>query len=260
MNRLNAMTQLASAMNLVRSAKNPKAGMPQRSPTSLDLNSNSTDPGSTSYVFYKMSSTKAISIRVPELVQYQWLIWKPGTLPPQPVVADVAWAAMHHLRVFSNQFYCRVFAYDKGRLVHRLSVFPKWLRYPFMAPNDLQIGNVWTDDKYRGRGLATAGIKKVVTALARPGRSFWYVTTKDNVASRAAAEHSGFEQFGWGERRARFGLRLLGAFEIDRIEPAPVFTAPLLIETPTLRTDTRNPRVSVSDKKSRGEGVETRAV
>jgi len=131
---------------------------------------------------------------------------------------------MHHLHVFSNAGYCRVFAYDRGELVHRLTVFPKWLRYPFMAANDLQIGNVWTDDRHRGRGLATAVIQKVIASLATSGRSFWYVTARDNLASRGAAEHAGFEKFGSGERCNRYGSRLLGAFELKKLERALVVT------------------------------------
>jgi len=176
-----------------------------------------------------LSPQRASAVQPPELSRYDWLLWTPGVLPPQPVAADVAWLAMHHLRVFSNQSYCRLFAYSGGRVVHRLTVFPRWMRYPFMAAADVQIGNVWTDDVHRGRGLATAGIKKAIAALAAPGRSFWYVTTKDNLASRAAAEHSGFEQFAWGERTERFGLRLLGAFEIRRHDAPMEFSRPPLL-------------------------------
>jgi RimJ/RimL family protein N-acetyltransferase len=219
-------SQFEAAANFARSAAVPRPGFNPGSAGSSDFQALPNNANSASYVFYKLSSQLASTVQPAELTRYEWLLWTPGVLPPQPVAADVAWLAMHHLRVFSNQSYCRLFAFDRGRVVHRLTVFPKWMRYPFMASADVQIGNVWTDDTHRGRGLATAGIKKAVAALASSDRSFWYVTTKDNLASRAAAEHSGFEQFGWGERTERFGLRLLGAFEIKRHEPLPEFQHP----------------------------------
>jgi RimJ/RimL family protein N-acetyltransferase len=216
-----------------------------------------------SYVFYKMTAHKARVINAPDLTKYHWVLWRPGLLPPRPAIADVAWTAMHHLHVFSNNGYCRVFAYDEGQLVHRLTVFPKWLRYPFMAANDLQIGNVWTDDRHRGRGLATAFIQKVVASFATSGRSFWYVTARDNLASRGAAEHAGFEKFGSGERCNRYGSRLLGAFELKKTEPALVVTR----ETPLVsaggnftRTEARILPSELADRVSVHTDVDAEAI
>ena len=255
MKRRSPVSEFEAADNFARSAAVPKAGFTVLNASS-SFQSLPNNANSASYVFYKLSPQRATTIAPAELTAYEWLFWTPGVFPPQPVAADVAWAAMHHLRVFSNQSYCRVFAYDQGRVVHRLTVFPKWMRYPFMAAADVQIGNVWTDDAHRGRGLATAGIKKAVRALAAPGRSFWYVTTKDNLASRAAAEHSGFEPFGWGERTERFGLRLFGAFEIRRHETSRDFSSPpLLIDgIPTRRPVTTLP-IDLIETKGKVGGV-----
>ena len=245
MKRRSPVSQFEAGVNFARTALIAKAGVLSANSTSSEFQALPNNANSASYVFYKLSPQRAATIPPAELTAYEWLLWTPGVFPPHPVAADAAWAAMHHLRVFSNQSYCRVFAYDRGRVVHRLTVFPKWLRYPFMADEDVQIGNVWTDDSHRGRGLATAGIKKAVLALAAPGRSFWYVTTKDNLASRAAAEHSGFEQFGWGERTERFGLRLLGAFEIKQREVLPEFSHPPLLIDAGIAARTQVPRAPV---------------
>jgi RimJ/RimL family protein N-acetyltransferase len=146
------------------------------------------------------------------------LFWHPSfksSLPPylkSPVFA--VWTFMHFCHLFSNQDY-GVFLIFRGMdLVHRSCVFPKYFRFPFMIKKDLQIGDTWTDPKYRGRGLAAYAMKKITHLQKAPGRRFWYVTERENIASIRAAEKAGFVKFGEGVRTKRFGHNLFGTFEM----------------------------------------------
>src|SRR5581483_4551060 len=47
---------------------------------------------------------------------------------------------------------------DTGQVVHVSLVQPRSFRYPFMSPDDLQIGGLWTMPAHRSRGLATCGV------------------------------------------------------------------------------------------------------
>jgi RimJ/RimL family protein N-acetyltransferase len=99
-------------------------------------------------------------------------------------------------------------------LAHRSSVFPRYFRFPFMQPGDLQVGDTWTVETERGRGLAVAGL---LTALAwARGRRVWYLTTAANDASTRVARRAGFALVGTGVRRPAFGIGLLGAYQLVR--------------------------------------------
>jgi RimJ/RimL family protein N-acetyltransferase len=108
--------------------------------------------------------------------------------------------------------------YRADRLLHRSGVFPRYLRFPFMAEDDLQIGDVWTDPANQNRGLASFAIQQILRANARPGRSIWYVVDAANLSSIRVVEKLGFLRVGVGRRSKRLGLGLLDHFVIDRCE------------------------------------------
>lgn len=81
-----------------------------------------------------------------------------------------------------------------------------------MAKDDLQVGDTWTHEAWRRRGLASAALEFAVRANRKPGRVFWYVTNADNVASIRVVERCSFVQRATGRRTSCLGLRLLGAF------------------------------------------------
>lgn len=83
-----------------------------------------------------------------------------------------------------------------------------------MSAADLQIGDTWTLPEMRGRGLAVHAVRFVLTQMQRPGRRFWYVVAEDNTPSIKVIEKCGFVLFGTGIRTSRYGLRMLGAFEV----------------------------------------------
>jgi len=143
--------------------------------------------------------------------------WQPCINPLSGYVGrklDLVWWLFHHAHVFGNRNFsvCRIWL--NSQLVHQTTVFPPFFRFPFMAPNDLQIGDTWTLPSQRGRGFAGNAIKSVLAAFAGPDRLFWYVASEDNAASIRVIEKCAFRLIGTGVRTTRLGLRLLGDFRI----------------------------------------------
>lgn len=149
---------------------------------------------------------------------YDLTRWHPSLARPLPFGAAggrwFVWAAFHYLKVFSGSDYSVIEIRRDGAVVHRSSVFPRYFRFPFMHPSDLQVGDTWTDPAERGRGLARAALHAAVGLARARGRRLWYLTTGDNQASMKVAAAAGLRLAGRGRRRARFGIRALGAFEL----------------------------------------------
>lgn len=148
-----------------------------------------------------------------------WQLWRPtlGNLRPDGLGGKVflVWWLMHHLHLFANRDYSLLLVYHAGKLSHRSCVFPRYFRFPFMAKQDLQIGDTWTDENHRGKGLATFALRCIVENLRQPGRRFWYVTSEDNIASIRACEKAGFRQVATSRRTSRLGTKWLGAFVLE---------------------------------------------
>ncbi len=146
-------------------------------------------------------------------------LWTPGWRAVRPTgltgITWVVWWSFHQLRVFGNRDYGVLLVNDAGgRVVHRACVFPPYPRFPFMAPDDLQIGDLWTAEEWRGHGLATASLGHIVQQKVRPGRRLWYLAEQSNTASIRVAERAGFRCVGTGRREGRWGLRPLGAYRL----------------------------------------------
>jgi RimJ/RimL family protein N-acetyltransferase len=151
--------------------------------------------------------------------EYEVKLWRPSLLETHPkgvwAFAFPVWWLMHWLRMFSNREYSVLVLYRNGRAVHRSSVYPRFFRFPFMGPADLQIGNTYTEPTERGRGLAMFAIGEIVQRFAEPGRRFWYLVDARNAASVRAVERAGFSRVGVGCKEARFGVRLLGRYSMS---------------------------------------------
>lgn len=150
-------------------------------------------------------------------------VWQPGLLRFRPAglpwMPYLAWWLFWVLRVFRDPGYAVYVVRDvrTGRILHRSHVFPRWFRFPFMRPGDLQIGDTFTEPEHRGRGLAKAALARIAHDLARDGRTLWYVVQDHNAPSIRVAESCGFKKLGVGRRGNRFGCRLLGAFRIEHL-------------------------------------------
>jgi RimJ/RimL family protein N-acetyltransferase len=84
-----------------------------------------------------------------------------------------------------------------------------------MAHQDLQIGAVWTGEKHRGLGLATYGIERAIEFAGKCARRIWYIVEETNLPSIHLVEKVGFTCVARGTRTRRFGMSLLGTFNIE---------------------------------------------
>lgn len=116
------------------------------------------------------------------------------------------------LRVFPNRDYSVLEIYSGGACVHRSCVFPAFFRFPFMARNDLQIGDTWTANDHRGKGLATWAVDKIIELYSTPDRRIWYVTEQVNQPSVGVATKAGFSLIGYGFKKPRLGASFLGYY------------------------------------------------
>jgi len=82
-----------------------------------------------------------------------------------------------------------------------------------MNKEDLQIGDVWTDPLFRGKGIARIAIINVLCSFSNNDKVFWYIVEDTNKPSVKVAEKIGFELVGYGKRFSRFGSSLLGFYD-----------------------------------------------
>lgn len=170
------------------------------------------------YLFYAATPAEAPAAELP--AGYEVVYWRPTSLnwlPPQcPALPFGVWALFHHLRIFSNQDYGLLLLFREGRLVHRSCVFPRYLRFPFMGEADLQVGDTWTAEDERGKGLARFALTEILRREPVKSRTFWYIVESANLASIRVVEKSGFGLVSAGRRVPRFGIGLLGFYDYDR--------------------------------------------
>lgn len=170
----------------------------------------------TTFLFYRCDALPGGDAGLHLPPDYSWQLWAPeaGGLAPGglPLLPFGVWTVMHHLRLFANGDYGVLVVYHAGRVVHRSGLFPRYARFPFMAREDLQVGDVWTHPAHRNRGLASFALQELVGAKARRGRRVWYVVDGGNAPSIRTVEKSGFVLIGTGARTKRLGLALLGQF------------------------------------------------
>ena len=148
-------------------------------------------------------------------------VWRPADDgPPRPgprALENLAWWAAHHLGLFASGEFEEITIWRGGRRLHRLVVTPRWLRFPFMALGDLQLGALWTAPEARRSGLARAAIAEAHRRHARAGRSIWYLADETNVGSVALAEASGYRLAGAGRRTRPMGIAAFGQFRLESV-------------------------------------------
>jgi RimJ/RimL family protein N-acetyltransferase len=151
-------------------------------------------------------------------VGYTCEMWTPSAFRVKPkgvsLFPVVVWWLFHSLHLFSNREYGLLVIRQGGRVVHRSVITPGYPRFPFMAKEDIQVGDTWTDPAVRGRGLATIALENIVRTPRYRNRSCWYIVETDNTASIRVVEKAGFMLTGCGIRIRRFGLGVLGQFRL----------------------------------------------
>jgi RimJ/RimL family protein N-acetyltransferase len=151
--------------------------------------------------------------------EYEECLWQPTStkITPTGFPANpfLVWWLFHKLTIFTSRDYALYLIHKGGKIVHRACVFPKYFRFPFMDKQDLQIGDTWTSPDYRGQGLATHAINRILTLCNAPSRHFWYVVRETNAPSIRVVEKAGFSLVGRGTKIKRFGLAILGSYRIN---------------------------------------------
>lgn len=143
--------------------------------------------------------------------RYRFVSWRPGIfriVPPGLSFKLAFWWLAHYLRVFRNRDYSVLYIMDGDIIAHHLVVVPSYYRWPLMGNSDVQISSTHTYPKYRRRGLATAGLRKAIALMKKPGRRFWYVSSEKNAPSIALCKTAGFKTVAYLRRINRRGLRL----------------------------------------------------
>jgi GNAT superfamily N-acetyltransferase len=149
---------------------------------------------------------------------YESKLWRPRLaclLPPGcRTLGFVLRTLLHYLHIFRNRHYAVCLISWEGEVAHRSCVYPGYTRYPFMSPEDLQVGDTWTAEEHRGKGLATCALQEIVHRFADGRRRLWYLAYETNVPSVRVAEKAGFRLRGTGVRTKRLGLGFLGQYVI----------------------------------------------
>jgi RimJ/RimL family protein N-acetyltransferase len=146
--------------------------------------------------------------------------WTPATegYPPagSRTFANYFWWALIKSGGFARSDFAEISVRDGSRILHRLIVSPAWYRFPFMGPQDLQIGAIWTLPEARRKQLARAAIGEAHRRFGTSETCFWYLAGAGNHASEALARSCGYELVATGRRTRGFGTSLLGQYVIDR--------------------------------------------
>lgn len=160
--------------------------------------------------------------RAPRRVQlereYRWEIWRPGIFKAVPKTFGshyYAWALFHYTRVFRNRDYSVCLVYRGPEVIHRAVVTPPYFRFPFMKKGDLQIGDVWTQESHRGKGIAVFAIQAIMDSNQRKDRKFWYLVENTNLPSMRTAEKAGLVRVGIGFKKKRLGVNLLARYVLS---------------------------------------------
>jgi ubiquinone/menaquinone biosynthesis C-methylase UbiE len=107
--------------------------------------------------------------------------------------------------------YSAFLLYNEKEVLHHSVVTEKSFKYPFMGKDDLQIGMIFTGTEHRRKGLGLYTGREILNRCEKSGRTIWYITEKNNLASRRLAEKLGFSEFGPAIRRKIF---LSGRYEL----------------------------------------------
>jgi RimJ/RimL family protein N-acetyltransferase len=175
------------------------------------------------HLFYVNNKENLESMNIDS--KYSCQFWQPSLLSISPKglrkLSAPVWWLFHQLRVFTNRNYGVFLIYDNEKLIHRSFIFPRYFRFPFMAKNDLQIGDTYTNPEYRGKNLATFAIHEILRTYTNKKddiRKIWYLVAKENTASIRVIEKAGFKLLGTGQKKKRLGVSFWGYYDIDQYE------------------------------------------
>ena len=172
-------------------------------------------------VFFQCDCDHEVRPEVAALPGLEVQVWRPtrfGLAPPCGLSYFLRgmWPILHTLRILGNRDYAVVCLRRNDRYVHRTLLIPPFFRFPFMAREDLQCGDIWTASAERGAGLALSGLRTAMREAWIPGRKIWYLAEADNLPSTRLAQRAGFRLFGYGTREKKHGLPFTAQFVLTR--------------------------------------------
>jgi len=130
----------------------------------------------------------------------------------------VSWWLFHHCGVFYNKCFFMIGHFENNQLVHRTCVFPGYYKFPFMNKEDLQLGEIWTKEDYRRKGLASHAIKYILNLDHYHNKTFYYVVSANNFESIRLAEKIGFIACYKAHKKRKMGLSFIGKYEIATLD------------------------------------------
>jgi len=166
---------------------------------------------------YKKNSSEDLVEKGDLDPSFEYEMWGPSLFKVFPIkffkMKLIIWFLFDIFNIFKSNYYRVFLVRYKGRVIHHTFIFPAFFRFPFMGENDLQIGDVWTDPSFRGRGIATIAITNILARFSKEDKTFWYVVEDTNKSSIKVVEKLGFKLVGYGKKCPRWGLYLLGFYD-----------------------------------------------
>jgi ribosomal protein S18 acetylase RimI-like enzyme len=118
----------------------------------------------------------------------------------------------------ANQGRC---IHSDRKLVHYWGFTAGYWRFASMGAGDLQIGDTWTDPRYRGPGLAQFALRQVIAFMRRPVTFFLVLRRSDQHSIDSGRRKRGFEVVAEGEWKKPFGIKFFGSYVPTRtLKPA----------------------------------------
>lgn len=166
---------------------------------------------------YKKGSSESLVDKGNLDPSFEYEMWAPSFFKVFPArffrIKFIIWYLFDLFNIFKSNCYRVFIVRYKRKIIHHTFIFPAFFRFPFMGENDLQIGDVWTDPSFRGRGIATIAIMNVLSEISKEDKTFWYVVEDTNKSSIKVVEKLGFQLVGYGKKFPRCGSFLLGFYD-----------------------------------------------
>lgn len=170
--------------------------------------------------FYTLPSHERITFSGSLPDGYSVEVWRPRNdglaLKGLSFRKYAVWWLFDRIGLFSNSLAGVIMIKHGRRIVHSSLVTPKWYRFPEMAPGDLQIGDVWTAEDQRGRGLAKIAISEIHQRWGRSFDQMWYIVSDDNKASIRLAKSLGYGLSATGVRTKPGNISAIGQFRATK--------------------------------------------
>jgi ribosomal protein S18 acetylase RimI-like enzyme len=172
------------------------------------------------YIIYKLFGTQyPITVKPADIYAY---VWQPSfsSIHPSDLTGKyLYWGLAYLFKLLGRHNYRVLYLINGTKVVHRSVIMPKYFRWPFMKKEDLQVSSTWTDPAYRNRGYATYALILISQLYSKPGRSIFYTTRENNIASIKVCTSAGFQKYSYVVRTNFLGIPLFGKLIEENRKP-----------------------------------------